>query len=224
MNKIRFAIVAALAAAALTLQAQNLINNGGFESGPVGTNAPIPSWTRIDTVDVSAVGGTPIGTDFWLARDIPASPDGGQFALLRNSTAPNPAEGLRQDVPGLIPGLEYTLSFWLANGGLDDFRDGRPDQVGPGHIDVTFGSVTRSSPTVTFQGFGLQTWQPVTFNFVAGQSTETLILQAAGFIGGGAENIGRIAVDGVVLVPEPSAIALVSLAALAFGLRFFRRR
>ena len=127
------------------------ITNPGFEAGSAGTALVIPGWTSIDTPDIAAPGGLDIGPGlFDLAAGMPASPDAGQFALLRNSPLTFGPEGVSQTISGLTPSVTYTVSFFQAIGGSDGLCCGHVDETGPGHWEVTFAGVTQSASTMTF--------------------------------------------------------------------------
>ncbi len=197
------------------------LTNAGFEEGSVGLALSIPGWTGIDTPDVASPGGLALGTpDIVLAKDLVASPDGGQFALLRNEPILGVTEGVSQEVTGLVLGATYVVSFYVANGGIQDLRSS-PDQVGEGHVVTAIGSASFTSPTLSFEGFGSQTWQQLSYSFVAENETDTISIIAEGYVGGGAQNIGRLAMDGVsiTLVPEPQSIALIIAGLFGLGIR-----
>ena len=95
--------VAVFACAVSQLNAQNLVNDPGFEASadnPVGGNAFSPAWTVVDASGFSNVGGNAAfahsGNNY---ANLGASPNTGSLSQMLTTTA----------------GTLYTLSFWLAN-------------------------------------------------------------------------------------------------------------
>ena len=138
------------------------------------------------------------------------------MVVLRNSPYKGLVEALSQDVPGLDPGRDYEVRFYFANAGLREFRPGRLNETGPGHLEVSLGDQTLASPTATFTGFGSQSWSTVALRFQPTTSNSALTIRAAGFIGGDG-NTARLAVDGVTVCVVSEGCTLADLAA-PFGL------
>ena len=201
------------------------ILNGGFEDGPTGINPATPNWTFSQgSPDIIPPGGLNRNlidsVDIFLAQGMGASPNGGQFALLSN------IEAISQTFSGLTIGETYELSFYQGNGGLVDNRLNRSDVTGAGFWDITFGGAgTQPSPTLTHDGFGSQTWSQVTMNFIAANTSESILFDSQVSTGAAA----RMAIDGVALsgpglVPEPSTYALFAAAIVGLSIAHRKRK
>ena len=179
---------------------QNLILNGDFEEGQTGLEPEIPQWQTEGTPSVAIPGGVNINGNFIIGEGTPASPTGGQFAVLRNSPAskePLP-EGVIQTLTELIPGEEYVVTLSQTNAGWVDFRPGFPNQTGPGYFVVTFAGKSQETPTMVFEGFGSQTWQTLELTFTATENSHQLRVDAAGFVPGSPPSeTGRLGIDGI---------------------------
>ena len=231
--KLRFCITGILLVCfSGTSLAITVLENAGFEDGSTGRSVSIPGWISIDTPDVIEAGGlndggTPIQPDFILGSGIGSSPDGGNMALLRNAPFMGAVEEIQQEISGFTLGTNYRVSFYLANAGQEEFREGLPNQDGNGRIEVSLFSSVKQTDTVVFEGFGSQSWGLQSFDFVATAESSTLGLKAAGFPEmGGSSETARLAIDGVSVevspVPLPASFVLLSSAFAT--LRFLKRR
>jgi hypothetical protein len=119
----------------------NFILNGGFESGPVGQNAPA-NWTYLNVFGAGAAGvvannGTPgphTGSNYYRDGAIQAY------------------DAITQQITTVI-GATYDISFWLSdNGGLTQFRsvstNGQPGTGGNGIDVVVYAGDSVPTPAV----------------------------------------------------------------------------
>jgi len=177
---------------------------------------PQPTTLAPDTI--------PPGGLLGFGVDMPASPQGGNFAIgqaeLANvGASPFPtafAESFEQTINNLVVGEQYTISFWQANAGVFVGGDARFD---PGSWDVMFGVQTLRSPvTEVYAGRGNQAWQFVELEFTATAISQALRFTAVDLPG--VDNITLpdsdfggvgLAVDGVsiAVVPAPGTAALL---------------
>jgi len=202
---------------------QPIVQNGGFNGGTGFDTVPVP-WEIVSrTPDTLPPGGISP-----FAPDMPASPEGGNFAHAQAelpgvgaSPVAGFAEAFQQTVTGLTVGVQYEISFWQANAGA---FAGNEDRFDPGAWDVLFGAqVQRSPTTAAFQGQGLQFWEPVSLTFTASAPNQTLRFTAVDLPGvdsttlpqSGFGGVG-LALDGVsiAVVPAPTTAALPLCAAL----------
>ena len=225
-----------LAAAAMPAAAANLVQNGGFETGYVQSTefgASFPSgagptgWTSAsfgafnlyldpdtatttETVTRFSEGGQKLATSF-----TGASPDGGKFVLLDGDTNFNGA--LTQSISGLTAGKTYNLTFYWAASQLQN-RAGDTTE----RLDVSFGGVTQSTPTVANPSQGFQGWFSQAFKFTATGPTDVLSFLSVGTPNG----LPPVALlDGVSLtaVPEPASWALLLVGFAMVGAAARRR-
>jgi len=198
---LRWLLLAALPLLAFGAQAQNLVQNPGFEGA-------MASWTR-PTLQWSTLGSIP-HTDTRSAQV--GCPNPGCVDLTSFNTA-----SLYQDIP-TTPGTSYVLSFWyrtLTNG------DGPVDLqalVGTTGGMTSGGAGTCSGDCVFGTTAATATWTPVTRNFVAAAATTRILFL-------GRNDAGTLYVDDVSVVAAPAAAAsptavptLGSLTALALAL------
>ena len=226
-----------------SVQAVNLITNGGFEVTTNGANRqvraggnltngtqlidwslpePNNSYTFVfaegaaDTVGAQGQYGNLKlwGPGTGENNGLPAtSPDGGNYIAF-DSAFQNPLGAtLDQTVNGLNPGKQYKVSFYWAAAQQSGFRGDTTDRW-----DVTFAGVTQSTATVNLPDKGFTGWFAESFNFTANNTSEVLSF----FATGGPEGLPPFALlDGVSVeaVPEPLTI-LGTIAAVGFGARF----
>jgi choice-of-anchor C domain-containing protein len=211
-------IVVATALAAPGLAHANLLSNGQFASTCAsgsfctyssGNALDIPGWLVIDGGSPTVPGGSvDLITGYW--QDPPGGGnsvdlDGLSFGGLSTSFA-------------TVIGQEYSVSFYLSGN-----PDGAPATKDLG-VDVAALSLTFSYPVTGTQAS--MNWVQQTFNFIATSALTTLSFvsldspsTSPGFYG---PAIGDVA---VVATPEPGALALLAVAALAllgFGARHRR--
>ena len=213
-----------------------LITNGSFESngggGQLGFNTSATGWTvpsgstasyffifGSGTADGPGVAGQYGNLQLWgpgngSANGLPASsPDGG-FFIGSDPVFQNGA--ISQTVTGLTAGDLYKLSFYWAGAQQYTFNEATTEGW-----QVTFGSQTQSTATVSTPNHGFSPWQLQSFNFTATSGTQVLSFLSTG---GPSSSIPPFALlDGVSLtqVPEPGSWTLLlgGLGVLG-GLRF----
>jgi len=223
-------IVIAFAAGAAGASAQPVIQNGGFEANTPTFGAVPNGWSIVSrTPDIIAPGGLQ-----GAGPSVPASPAGGTFVGIQaelagqgaTPLAQGEAEAFEQTVTGLVPGVQYDVTFFQANIGYFFGSDARFD---PGAIEVIFGTELRQSPlTLPFQGQGAQLWEPVSLRFTAALPDQILRFRAVDFPGVDAttlpaSNFGGVGlgIDGVAIsvVPSPASAGVLCLAGLAAARR-----
>lgn len=193
-------VLAALLLLAGGAQAQNLVQNPGFE-------AAMASWTR-PNLQWSTLGSIP-RTDTRSAQVGCLNP--GCVDLTSFNTA-----SLYQDIP-TTPGTAYVFSFWyrtLTNG---DAPVDLQALVGSGAL-TSGGAGTCSGNCVFATTAATTTWTPVSRNFVATAATTRILFL-------GRNDTGRFYVDDVSVVAAPAAAVspaavptLGSLSALALAI------
>jgi len=218
MNKVAGVAFASVVLAGSAF-AQPIVQNGGFDGTPTLNTVPAPWQVVSRTPDTIPPGGL-----LGFGVDMPASPQGGNFAIgqaeLANvGASPFPtafAESFEQTINNLVVGEQYTISFWQANAGVFVGGDARFD---PGSWDVMFGVQTLRSPvTEVYAGRGNQAWQFVELEFTATAISQALRFTAVDLPG--VDNITLpdsdfggvgLAVDGVsiAVVPAPGTAALL---------------
>lgn len=223
-----------LAAAAVPATALPLVN-GGFEleTGPAGRNyefgASFPSigqavtgWNspnraaynllfRPDIADSGTAIGRFAGTGverLWDSYPGP-SPQGGNFVGLDgDSTVRGPLEQL---LTGLTKGAAYDLTFFWAAGQIRSRTGATTEQ-----LQVNFGNQFVRTAIVANPSEGFTGWFAESFRFRAGTTSALLSFLSIGTPNG----LPPIALlDGVAVTqtPEPAALALFGLGALALG-------
>ena len=137
------------------------------------------------------------------------SPNGGNFVALDGDTDYNGP--LQQSISGLTPGGKYTVAFSWAAIQLTN-RTGETTE----RFDVSLGSQTLSTATLTNPTQGFSGWKSASLTFTASAATELLSFLSVGTPNG----LPPVALlDGVSLteVPEPGTIALLGAGMLAVG-------
>ena len=212
MKAMRNFILAAFCLLALTpsLFAANLIINSGFED-PITYDGPpfVGSWEGFN-------GGA--GSSAANSTLFPLS--GLQSLQLSIVNTPNTFAGAFQDIAGLVPGTEYTFGGWNAT-------TSNPLSLGvevriEWRNSVSNTEIARTPnltpiPGSSYSPFSLVAAVP------AGADTARLVYAVQSFSTSPLGN-GTVYVDDVsfALVPEPSTMALLSLAGLAFAFRRVR--
>ncbi len=227
--------VAALAAAAPSLAATNLVVNGSFEQSNVGTDhqvigSDLPGWAisssysrYVDllTADASTSyyfsydgGGGPGSDDRRLPDSFKgASPDGGNFlGFDADQTYGSP---MTQTIDNLVVGQQYTLTFDWAATQLRNRRGPTTNQ-----FVVSLGGETHATQVVDVADQGFVDWAKVSFTYTATAASEVLQFVANGTPAG---QPPFALLDGVSLtaVPEPATWALM---VVGFGLVGFAAR
>ncbi len=231
------AAAAVLALTAATGAGANLATNGSFETGYVqqtGFGASFPSgvgptgWTSANSnafnlyMDPTTATTTETVTRFGeLGQKLSnaftgASPDGGKFVVLDGDTGFNGA--LTQVINGLTIGAQYSVSFYWAATQLQN-RTGDTTE----RLDVTFGGVTQSTPTVANPSQGFQGWFSQAFTFTATSTSDVLSFLSVGSPNG----LPPVALlDGVNVsaVPEPATWGMLIAGFVMVGAAARRRR
>ncbi len=207
----------------------NLVSNGSFESFTPGgasgsctttqtvTDSNLPGWGTTSGYSFVINSGTYssfCGVDgaLGLYGPIPASPDGGNFlagdgAYMTGYTY--------QTITGLVPGASYIVSFDMAAAQQSGYSGATSDywQVGLGSSYGAGPSV--NSTTINLASGAFSGWIGQQVALVAGATTEVLWFFAVGTPSG---QPPFALLDGVgVMVPEPSAAALLGMALIVAG-------
>ncbi|SEK30517.1 YD repeat-containing protein [Aquimarina amphilecti] len=108
-----------------------------------------------------------------IINDHPASPDGGVFLGVPGSSIQGISGSFFAEID-IIAGRTYTVSFYQAYGGFDYETVNHPiSEVGDRtNFIVTLNGQVRKAPTVTFNGFGNQTWQRADVSFTANETKQ----------------------------------------------------
>jgi hypothetical protein len=218
-------VVAALVISASTAQAQNLLVNPGFENAGGFTANPITlagvgqGWALFD--------GRSTQNDMFSSPDYPHS---GTYALLTQNAIGqgwNPAGAYQ--IVAASAGTSYAASVYaLTDTGMQGDWWGTPAL-----FQLNFLAADLTTNTLVGQmSFGpgwsavapIDTWQQITATGTAPLNAAYAAVYVMNMVSG-ANNLGAVNVyfDDVVLVPEPSTMALLSLG-LAVPFYFIRRR
>ena len=224
----KFALCAAVAAAGLagSVQAQNLLNNGGFEDA-VGFDFSDPSnW--------NAFFGGPAGTFLQAFNTVGAPAHSGNQALELTiqgvldeadphfdgnlTTGFDAFTGHVQTVTGLTAGTEYEFAIWAAslNGATSNGAEYRIEWQ-----DAMGAEISRTN--VEFQADLTSDYQRLSFTDVAptGATQAALVIAVQSFTNDGVAANIDIAIDDAsfTAVPTPATAALLGLGGLATARR-----
>lgn len=224
-----------LCCAAGSVQAADLVQNGGFEQntggGQLGFNTTAADWATTGynflfspgSADTTGVTGQYGNLQLWgpnngSANGLPAtSPDGGYYIGADGAYDAGP---ITQTISGLTIGAQYVVSFYWAGAQQSGFDGANTEQW-----QVSFGSNTQSTPVYDNSSHGFSGWMSQTFTFTADATSDVL-----GFLAIGtpiAPSVPPFALlDGVSVneVSEPASIALLAVGAVALGGVVRRRR
>jgi len=226
---------AMIASASPALAGTELVTNGGFESnggnGQVGYNTSATGWA-VDvppgsymflfspgTADTTGANGQYGGLSLWGLgngglNNLPVSPDGGYFIAMDGDFQ---TSALTQTVNNLVPGENYTVSFYW--GAAQQFGfDGDTQQ----NLTVSLGAESFTTSTVTNPSHGFTGWMSGSFTFTASSPSEVLSFLAYGSL----PVPPFITLDGVSMtaVPEPSTWAMMLAGFGGLGFAAYRRR
>jgi len=142
------------------------------------------------------------------------SPDGGNFVA---DDGAYEASDLTQQISGLTPGLQYELSFLWGGAQQEGFNGQTTEQW-----EVTLGSQTEYTQTLTDPSNGFTGWEYVTLDFIPTVSNPLLSFFAIGTPVTPSEP-PFVLLDGVNLeqAPEPGTFVLIGVGLL--GVPFVRR-
>jgi hypothetical protein len=238
------ALAIGLAGLPAQVAAQQLIQNGGFETVPSGTTqsyqiannstasptSSLPYWstgTNSSGINCLVYGGvnnmcgtgylnSGVSATFWVFPGV--SPNGGNF--VGADSAATYANAISQSVSGLVIGKTYNLTFYQAGAQQQGFSGTTTDQW-----QVTFGSSPNQDSTLMHVASESDVgWNSQSMLFTASATTQTLTFLALGTPN---SDPPFALLDGVSLiqVPEPASIALLGfgIAGVA-GLRRRRAR
>jgi hypothetical protein len=221
----------------------NLVKNGGFELTTNGPNyftgygyseledwtygaAPYPNAAVYTTSVADTTGACRPGGCFPLfgpgngyANGFVGSPDGGNFLASDGEAEYDGA--FSQTISGLTPGVNYKLTFdWAGAQYLDGDSVG---DVGSLTSDwqVSLGTQTFTTPVVSYPVHGFTGWMSQSFIYTASSTSEVLSFFAQGTPNG---EPPTALLDGVSLVPEPRAWALMLIGLAGLGAVARRRR
>ncbi|WP_299249768.1 VCBS domain-containing protein, partial [uncultured Aquimarina sp.] len=162
-----------------------VVVDGTFESAPGDTetynsNVALTGWSQLETGDTWAAP-VPVSGALTICDGTPESPDGGNFAGLRDGfgagiNSPGGGEAIYTTITGLSTTESYTINFSQVFAGTTATTAPAPI-VGSttGQFKVEVGSVGTGatgtaddiffSDAMTFEGFGSQTWQNQSITF-----------------------------------------------------------
>ena len=137
----------------------------------------------------------PVSTSAIRAAGLIASPNGGVFAGAAGATTIFPfpgGESFKAPI-NVQSGVVYQVDFYQANAGHDQSISVVGDQ---GNWLVSLGSQSQQSPSLSFQGYGSQSWSLVTMSFTASVTgVVDLIFRANGIT----DKTVYMAIDGIVV-------------------------
>lgn len=155
------------------------------------------------------------------------SPTGGNFVAIDSysSYAGNP---LSETITGLTSGATYSLTFSWAGANLDSATYSGGTQTytpttSQQDFQVTLGSQSHTTATVSVAQEGFSGWMTQTFSFVASSTSETLSFLANVTDPGNSDGpVTLLSNVSLTRVPEPGGLAIVATGLL--GLLPLRRR
>ncbi len=219
--------LAASAAAQPARAAANLVMNGDFEQTTLTSSGQfqasnVTGWSTSGynfiyfpgTADVGGANTVQYGccTKLWGPNDgsangLPAtSPTGGNFVGADGAFS---VGAITQTVTGLTIGADYFLSFYWAAGQQQGYTGATTESW-----NVSFGSSSYNTATVTTPSMGFSPWRVETTTFQATATSQVLSFLAAGTPGG---QPPFSLLDGVSLtVPEPATWVALLAALTAF--------
>ena len=198
-------VAAALALSASVASAQNMVQNGSFESPPCTTsfwclNPPMPGWLNFGSVEQTMNG-------YWQAGE-------GVASLDLNGEARG---GVGQLVTGLTTGATYDLSFLMSrNPGIQSTAGATLDVLWLGAAPATSAAFFALAPGMPFVFNQMPTlanmmWSPRGMQVVATSSTMFLgfraLIPSGGDAGPALDNVSLVAAR---TVPEPGTNALLA--------------
>lgn len=231
---------AALLAMSRDMEAANVVQNGNFlntgVSGQLGYNVGVPFWTAggkegnlsnrnpvlvfssgtgIEMTGLGVSGDGPLGlVKFNTATN---SPGGGP--VIAAAGDPDWLGSISQSISGLAVGTDYLLTFNWAGATQMNYSGVTTEKW-----QVSLGSDTPSTATITTPNESFIGWQSGSMTFTATAETETLNFQAAGTPAGTQTwlLLNNVQMSSVP-VPEPNSMLMLSVGgAISAGLR--RRR
>lgn len=220
----------ALAATARDARAYNLVTNGDFADNPgpgqltVG-GYNLPGWTglgkegnfgsqttppvfvfNLGTADQLATTGVNGDAFMGNVRFYNAVAAPGDGVVLAAAGETDWDGGIRQTISGLTIGDTYTLTFNWAAAQMRGFIGATT-----GKWQVTFGSSTLSTAIANTPSQSFGGWQTAELEFVATAQSQLLTFQAVGTPAGLQP---WLLLNDVSLVPEPTSLSLLALAAV----------
>ena len=236
----RLKLLAAVAAIVLTSgivanATPNLVLNGDFQSSSYTSNNQfgdafggqgVSNWTLTQGYGIYFFA----GTDTTVSANTtyggnseklygPAGGDGiaggGNFVAL-DGNADGVQASINQTIVGLIPGIQYQLTFDWGRGQLQSRTGATTEQV-----QVTFGNQTQSTAVLNNATMSFAGWVSQSFTFTAATASQVLTFLAIGTPSGGPP---IVTLDNISLSQVPEPISLSLLGAGLVGLVAVRRK
>jgi hypothetical protein len=233
-------LLAAGSAAPSRASAQNLVQNGNFALSSYAFNNQfgtpfggqgVTNWTGNGGYNIYFLNGTATtisahsqfdanGTGSEKLYSTPAfvgrSPSGDNFVALDGDPSVGGGGGLSQTINGLTPGAQYAVSFVWAASQLQS-RTGATTEK----LQVSFGSSTLTTMTVSNPSSGFTGWFTQSFTFLATSAHQVLSFLSQGTPNGDPP-IALLTDVSVTKVPEPGTVAVLGVGLV--GLLMARRR
>ena len=189
-------------------------------------NSTTPGYNFVFTPGTADTTGAYLGTPGYYLKlyglndggttAITASPDGGNFIAMDGAYQQS---ALSQTLTGLTVGMDTKVSFYYAGAQQSGYTG-----VTTEAFQVSLGSQTVTTATLTNASTGFTGWQYVTLDFMPTSTTETLSFLALGTPSGEPPISLLDGVSVVQVTPEPSSLALLGTGVLAVGGLLRRRR